>query len=157
MQRTLFIYFCTGKNTFIVNSAGEGGGIYATANSKLSLDGVNTFRNNRVHVSGGRIWLDNSSLILKGYNRFVECAASYEGGAICSYASMASITGNNTFKSNTATTGGGLNARWSHVSVTETSKLNFEKNIAVFGGEIYTDNSTFEFNGSSTFRGNKAN
>ena len=32
----------------------------------------------------------------------------------------------------------------------------FEKNIAVFGGGIYTDNSTFIFNDSSTFSGNKA-
>ena len=154
IRRTLFI--CTGKNTFIANSAEEGGGgIYATANSTLSLDGVNTFRTNRGHASGGGIWLDNSNLILSGLSHFVECAASYEGGAIYSYAATASLTSNNTFESNTATTGGGLHARWSHVSVTETSK--FEKNIAVFGSGIYTDNSTFEFNGSSTFRGNKAN
>jgi len=50
MRRTLFIY--AGNNTFSANSAKEGGGIYAVANSKLSLDGVNTFRSNRAHVSG---------------------------------------------------------------------------------------------------------
>ena len=145
----------TANNMFNANSAGEGGGIYAVANSTLSFGGVNTFRANRAHVSGGGIWLDHSNLTLSGFNHFVGCVASYEGGAIYSYAATASLTGNNNFKSNTATTGGGLHARWSNVHVTERSK--FEKNIAVFGSGIYTDNSTFEFNGSSTFRGNKAN
>ena len=145
----------TGNNMFIANSAGEGGGIYAVANSTLSLGGVNTFRANRAHVSGGGIWLDHSNLTLSGFNHFVGCVASYEGGAIYSYAATASLTGNNTFESNTATSGGGLHARWSNVRVTKRSK--FEKNIAVFGGGIYTDNSTFEFNGSSIFREDKAN
>ena len=145
----------TGNNTFIANSAQEGGGIYAIANSTLILDGVNTFKANRAHVSGGGIWLDNSDLALNGFNHFVECIASFEGGAIYSYAATASVTGNITFESNTATTGGGIHARWSHVSVI--NSCNFIHNIAVFGGGIYTDNSTFEFNDSSTFRGNKAN
>ena len=85
----------------------------------------------------------------------MECAASYEGGAIYSYGATATLTGNNTFEYNSATSGGGIHVRWSHVSVTERTK--FQKSIAVFGGGIYTDNSTFEFNDSSTFRGNKAN
>ena len=71
------------------------------------------------------------------------------------YAATASQTGNNTFKSNTATTGGGLHAHWSNVRITDRSK--FETNIAVFGGGNYTDNSTFKFNGSSIFGGNKVN
>ena len=142
-------------NKFVANSAGKGGGIYATANSTLILGGVNTFRASRAHISGGGIWLDDSNLALNGFNHFVECAASFEGGAIFMYGATASLTGNNTFESNTATTGGGLHARWSNVRITERSK--FEKNIAVFGGGIYTDNSTFEFNGSSIFRDNKAN
>ena len=152
-QRTPLIL--TGNNMFNANAAGEGGGIYAIVNSTISLGGVNTFMANRAHVSGGGIWLDHSNLTLSGSNHFVGCAASYEGGAIYSYAATAILTGNNTFESNTATTGGGLHARCNKVSVTERSK--FEKNIAVFGGGIHTDNSTFIFNGSSTFRGNKAN
>ena len=142
-------------NMFNANSAEEGGGMYAVANSTLSLSGANTFRANRAHVSGGGIWLDHSNLTLSGFNLFVGCVASYEGGAIYSYAATASLTGNNTFESNSATSGGGVHARWSNVSVTNT--CNFKYNIAVFGGGIYTDNSTFEFNGSSTFRGNEAN
>ena len=154
MKRTFCIY--AGSNKFIANSAKEGGGIYAIANSKLiSLGGVNTFRANRASVSAGGIWLDHSNLTLNGFNHFVECVASFEGGAVYSYAATASLTGNITFESNSATTGGGLHARWSNVRVTERSK--FKKNIAVFGGGIYTDNSTFEFNGSSIFRDNKAN
>ena len=154
MKRTFFIY--AGSNKFIANSAKDGGGIYAIANSKLiSLGGVNTFRANRASVSGGGIWLDNSNIVLNGFNHFVGCVASYEGGAIYSYAATASLTGNITFESNSATTGGGLHARWSNVRVTERSK--FKKNIAVFGGGIYTDNSIFKFNGSSIFRDNKAN
>ena len=153
MKRTFCIY--AGSNKFIANSAKEGGGVYATANSTLSLGGMNTFRANRASVSGGGIWLDNSNTALSGFNHFVGCVASYEGGAIYSYAVTAILTGNNTFEFSTAKTGGGIHARWSNVSVTERSK--FEKNIAVFGGGIYTDNSTFKFNGSSTFRDNKAN
>ena len=145
----------TGNNIFNANSAEEGGGIYAVANGTFSLGGVNTFRANRAHVSGGGIWLDHSNLTLSGFNLFVGCVASYEGGAIYSYAATASLTGNNTFESNSATSGGGVHARWSNVSVTNT--CNFKYNIAVFGGGIYTDNSTFEFNGSSTFRSNEAN
>ena len=145
----------TGNNIFNANSAEEGGGIYAVANGTLSLGGVNTFRANRAHVSGGGIWLDHSNLTLSGFNLFVGCVASYEGGAIYSYAATASLTGNNTFESNSATSGGGVHARWSNVSVPNT--CNFKYNIAVFGGGIYTDNSTFEFNGSSTFRSNEAN
>ena len=38
-----------------------------------------------------------------------------------------------------------------------TNLCDFKHNIAVFGGGVYTDNSTFQFNDSSTFRGNKAN
>ena len=144
----------TGNNMFSANSAEEGGGIYAIANSTLSLGGVNTFRANRAHVSGGGIWLDHSNLTLNGFNHFVGCAASYEGGAIYSYAATASLNGNNTFEYNSATSGGGLHARWSNVKVTKRNK--FEKNIAVFGSGIYTDNSNFKFNGSSIFRGNKA-
>ena len=151
-QRTPLIL--AGNNTFIANSAEEGGGIYGVANSTLSLGGVNTFKANRAHVSGGGIWLDNGNLTLNGFNHFVECAASYEGGAIYSYAATASLTGNNTFEYNSATTAGGIHARWSKVSVT--SSCNFKHNVAVFGGGIYTDNSTFEFNGSSIFIGNKA-
>ena len=142
-------------NKFVANSAGEGGGIYATANSILRLGGVNAFRASRAHISGGGIWLDNSNLALNGFNHFVDCAASYEGGAIFLYAATASLTGNNTFKCNTATTGGGLHARWSNVRIIERSK--FEKNFAVIGGGIYTDNSTFKFNGSSIFSRNEAN
>ena len=154
MKRTFFIY--AGSNKFIANSAKDGGGIYAIANSKLiSLGGVNTFRANRASVSGGGIWLDNSNIALNGFNHFVGCVAIYEGGAIYSYAATASLTGNITFESNSATTGAGLHARWSNVRVTERSK--FKKNIAVFGGGIYTDNSIFKFNGSSIFRDNKAN
>ena len=144
-----------GNNTFSANSAEEGGGIYAVANTTLSLDEVNTFKANRAHVSGGGIWLDHSNLTLNVFSHFVGCAASYEGGAIYSYAATASLNGNNSFEYNSATSGGGFHARWSHVTVTEKSK--FKENIAVFCGGIYTDNSTVEFNGSSTFRGNKAN
>ena len=40
----------------IANSAGEGGGIYAAANTTLSLNGVNTFKINRA-VEGGSGWI----------------------------------------------------------------------------------------------------
>ena len=36
------------------------------------------------------------------------------------------------------------------------NSTNFKDNIAVFGGGIFTDNSTFEFNDMNTFRGNQA-
>ena len=93
--------------------------------------------------------MDNSNLTLNGSNHFVECAASYEGGAIFTYAATASLPGNNTFESNSATTGGGIHARWSNVSVTN-KQFGFKFNMAVFGGGIFSDNSTFEFNGSVT-------
>ena len=144
-----------GDNTFISNLAGEGGGIYATANGTLNLNGVNTFFGNRAHISGGGIWLDNSKLALNGFNCFVECSASYEGGAIFTYAATASLPGNNTFESNSAVTGGGLHARWSNVTVEDSS--NFVHNIALFGGGSFIDNSTLTFDGFITFRGNKAN
>ena len=144
-----------GNNNFIANSAGEGGGIYATANSTLNLDGVNTFMANRAYISGGGIWLDNSILALNGASHLVECVASYEGGAIFMYATTASLHGNITFESNSATTGGGIHARWSKVSVTDT--CDFIYNIAGFGGGIFADNNTFEFKDLNTFRGNQAN
>ena len=153
VRRTLFVH--TGKSMFIANSAEEGGVIYATANSTLNLDGVKTFMANRAHISGGGIWQDNSKLALNGFDHFVDCTASYEGGAIYIYATQASLSGNNSFESNSATTGGGIHARWSDVRVTNRSK--FKHNIAVFGGGVFMDNSTFEFDGSSTFSGNQAN
>ena len=143
-----------GSNIYVGNSAGEGGGIYATANSTLNLNGVNIFIENRAHVSGGGIWLDSSKLLLNGSNHFVACVASYEGGAIFTYAAKISLPGNNTFEFNSATTGGGLHARWSNVSVD--NNCSFKCNTAVFAGGIFTDNSTFKFNGFSTFIGNKA-
>ena len=152
-RRTLFNH--TGNNMFIDNLAADGGGIYVIANSTLSLDGVNMFIANKAHISGGGIWLDNSNLEMDGSNHFVECIASYEGGAIFTYAATASLTGNNTFESNSATTGGGIHARWSNIHVTEW--INFEHNTALFGGGVFTDNSTFEFNGSSSFQDNQAN
>ena len=145
----------TGNSTFVANSAGEGGGIYATANSIINLNGVNTFLFNRAHASGGGIWLDNSNLALDGFNHFVKCVASYEGGAMFIYAAKLSLFDNDNFESNSATTGGGFHARWSSVRITSSS--NITNNVAVFGGGIFTDNSTFEFNGSSTFSSNQAN
>ena len=148
-------FFLNGNNTFISNSAGEGGAIYATVNSTLNSNGLITFIGNRAHISGGGIWLDHSNLTLDGSNHFVGCVASYEGGAVYTYATTASLPGNNTFESNSATTGGGIHARWSDVSVT--NSCNFKRNIAVFGGGVFTDNSTFEFNDLNTLQGNQAN
>ena len=153
IRRTSFTV--AGNNTFFANSAGEGGGMYAEANSTLVMTGLNLFTANRAHVSGGGIWLDHSNLVLDGFNYFVECVASYEGGAIFTYAATASLTGNNTFESNSATTGGAIHARWSKVHFAQS--CDFKYNIAVFGGGIFTDNSTFELSGSSTFTGNQAN
>ena len=152
-RRTLCVH--AGNNTYIANSAGVGGGIYGTANSTLIMTGSNLFMANTAHVSGGGVWVDYTNLTLNGFNQFVDCVASYEGGAIFIYAATASLSGNNTFESNSATTGGGIHARWSSVRVT--NSCNLKQNIAVFGGGIYTDNSTFEFNGSSTFSSNHAN
>ena len=36
-----------------------------------------------------------------------------------------------------------------------TNRSNFNHNIAVFGGGVFMDNSTFEFNGFSNFHGNQ--
>ena len=146
-----------GNNKFIANSAGEGGGIYATANSTMISKGTNVFIHNRAHTSGGSIWLDNSNLTLNGSNYFVESVSSYEGGAIFIYAAKLSLPGNNTFECNSAVTGGGIHARWSNVTVTNRSSSNFKHNIALFGGGVFTDSSTFKINGSIVFRGNQAN
>ena len=143
-----------GNSTLFANSAKEGGGIYATANCTLSLDGMNTFMANRAHVSGGGIWLDNSNLTLNGSSHFSKCVANYEGGAIFIYATTADLHGNITVESNSATTGGGVHARSSHVSLTK--RCNFKHNNAVFGGGLFTDSSTFQFNGSSSIYGNQA-
>ena len=59
--------------------------------------------------------------------------AMREEQSLHNYASRANLTSINSFDSNSATTGGELRAYWS--DVTERSK--FEKNIAVFGGEIH--------------------
>ena len=144
-----------GKNTFIANSAGEGGGIYATTNSTVNMKGVSAFICNRAHVSGGGIWLDNSNLKLDGLNHFEECVASYEGGAIFIYAATASLLGKNVFVSNSAISGGGVHARWSNMSVT--NSCSFKHNIAVIGGGLFTDGCSFKMNGSITFKGNQAN
>ena len=143
-----------GNSTLFANSAAEGGGIYATANCTLTLEGVNTFMANRAHVSGGGIWMDSSNLTLNGSNHFSKCVASYEGGAIFIYATIAGLHGNISVESNSATTGGGVHARWSHVIVT--NQCNFKHNNAVFGGGLFTDSSTFQFNGSSIIYGNQA-
>jgi len=57
------------KYMFNDNSAGEGGGIFAMANSTLDFEGVNTFNKNRAYVSGGRIWLDNSNLSMREWEQ----------------------------------------------------------------------------------------
>ena len=145
----------SGHSTFSANLAAGGGGIYATANCTLRLDGENTFMANRAHGSGGGIWLDGSNLTLNGSSHFSKCVASYEGGAIFTYATTADLHGNVTVESNSATNGGGVHARWSHVSLTNRS--NFKHNIAVFGGGLFTDNSTVKFSGSCSIHGNQAN
>ena len=144
-----------GKNSFLTNSANEGGGIYATVNSTLDFDGKNTYKKNLARVSGGGIWLDNSNLTLNGNNSFVNSVASYEGGGIFAYASTVYLLGNSTFISNSATSGGGIHARWSYINTADSTSLKY--NVAVFGGGIFTDNSTFVSNGSSSFRSNQAN
>ena len=141
-------------NSFSANSAREGGGIYATVNSTLDFDGVITFRNSRAHVSGGGIWLGNSKLIMNGNSSFVDSVASYEGGGIFAYDSTVYLPGNSAFISNSATSGGGIHARWSYTNIADNIIL--WHNVAVFGGGIFADNSTFDFNGSSSFRGNHA-
>jgi len=118
------------------------------ANSILEFDGVNAFNKNSAHISGGGIWLD--------YKRFDKCVAAYEGGGIFAFASKATLTGNNTLLSKSASAGGAIHVRWSNVGITKNSTTAFKLNTAVFGAGIFTDNSTFEFSGTSTFTSNHA-
>jgi len=119
-------------------------------------DGVNSFNKNGAHISGGRLWLDNSNLSMNGNKCFDECVAAYEGGGIFAYASKATLTGNSTFISNSASTGGAIHVCWSNVGITKNSITAFEVNTAVFGARIFTNNSTFEFSGTSAFTSNHA-
>ena len=117
---------------FFANLAEEGGRVYAIAISTLSLDGVSIFMAN-----SARQWRRN----LVGQQQ-----PSTERGAVYSYAATPNLHCNSMFEYNSATTGGNIHACWSRVRVTNCS--DFRHKTAVFGGGIYTDNSTFEFNDS---------
>ena len=144
-----------GMNKFTNNSAREGGGIYAAENSNLDFDGMNTFDNSRADIRGGGIWVDKGSLILNGNNSIVRCTAGNEGGGMNILHATINLPGNNKFISNSAISGGGISARWSHLSFTNSSY--FSNNIAAdTGGGISTSISTLVFGGKNTFDNNAA-
>ena len=144
-----------GTNNFTDNSARDGGGIYAAENSNLDFDGMNTFDTNRAGIRGGGIWMDNGNLIFNGNNSVVRCTAGIDGGGIGIYNVTINLQGNIKFISNLARRGGGISARRSTFSFTNSS--HFSNNSATdTGGGISTSISTLTFSGINTFENNSA-
>ena len=94
--------------------------------------------------------MDNGNLILNGNNSVVRCTAGIEGGGISIYNVTINLPGNNKFISNLATRGGGISARWSHLSFTNSSQFS-NNSAADTGGGISTSISTLAFSGKNYF------
>ena len=105
---------------------------------------------NRAGIRGVVIWMGNGNLILNGSNSIVKCTAGFEGGGISLYNVTINLPGNNKFISNFVTSGGGISARWSHFSFTDSS--HFSNNSATdTGGGISTSIITLGFSGKNIF------
>ena len=153
---TSTLIFEAENNTFISNSAEDGGGIYAWQ-STLNFTGRTTFRNNSAeNVSSGAIMASDSSLNITGNTTFRNNSAKLFGGGIAAMYSTLNFIGNTTFRNNSAETSGG--GFWSlESSLNFTGNTTFQSNSAEeSGGGIITSDSSLKFTGNTNFQSNSA-
>eukprot|EP00903_Cladosiphon_okamuranus_P017290 g15932.t1 len=150
----------SGSTSFISNSAGEGGAIYASY-STVSWDAAGTlFTSNSAEEDGGAICAHDSTVSWDGAGtQFISNSAGDEGGAISADDSTVSWDGEGTqFISNSAgDDGGAIMADGSAVSWDSDGTLFNSNTAAKGGGAIYTRLSTVVWHGHDTqFSNNSA-
>ena len=173
----------TGSSSFIGNSAGNGGGVYAWFKSNVNISGNTTFIDNMAIMCGGGVYSEPNSNANISENATFICnlaggedihGSGYGGGVYISQYSNVSISGNTTFIGNLASgqdihsnyngNGGGI-----YIGANSNAYINgntiFISNMAsgkyIFGngngGGIYLElfgNATIS--GNTTFIGNSA-
>ena len=148
------------KNEFINNSADYGGGIYASDNAVLSINGTTNFINNSAAVYGGAIFtLENVILSFNGTSNFINNSASNSvGGAIyTSHNTLLSFNGATNFISNSAGIGGGAIYTLNNNVLHFNGINNFTDNSALYGGAVYTMmNAALSYYGTNNFISNSA-
>ena len=150
----------TGSSSFFLNSANDGGGVYAQSSSNVYISGNTTFSGNSASYGGGGVSTRHSSNVyISGNTTFSGNSARYDGGGV--YAQSSSnvyISGNTTFSGNSARyDGGGVSVRVSS-NVDISGNATFSGNSASYGGGGMSarDSSNVNISGNTTFSGNSA-
>ena len=96
-------------NTFIGNSADDGGGgaIYAQTKTSLSFTGMNTFSHNSANRGGAVCTVDSGILVFNGINSFINNSAQYGGAIYAKSSTWCKFIGTSIFSVNSADYGGG--------------------------------------------------
>ena len=143
-----------GYSNFVKNVATLGGGI-AADESIVTCDGLHSFINNSAAAHGGGIHLRYIKLSCEGIIKLVHNSAN-SGGGILAYRSQVTFKEYANSTDNTAQCGG-------RIAVKEDCRIHsiecviFSYNIALFGGGLYSFNSTVDFcKGSNVFTHNSA-
>ena len=140
----------TGNITFKHNTAGYGGGIFASGN--MTFNGNNIFRNNSADTDGGGILAWNSILNFSGNSTFESNLAADKGGGIfASYNPLMTFNGNNIFRNNSADNDGGGIFAWNSILNFSGNSTTLGKNSAEIGsgGGIAAQNTSMNFNGNN--------
>ncbi len=138
------------STTFNLNQAREGGAVYITLNSKLTMNDNSTFTNNKANHGGG---IYNEGTLNITNSTLNGNKATYSGGGILSFTTL--ILTNVTLNANEADDGGGINNPGTATLTNVTLSNNKAKDgggISEFKGDVTAINTTFSGN-SATSRG----
>ena len=101
---------CTGKTSYVNNSAAQGGAIYVALSSQMNLSNAK-FENNSATFNGGAIYISSYSQMTIQDSSMVKNSAALFGGAISLVSSLLKFSGDNYIENNMARIqSGGLNA-----------------------------------------------
>ena len=135
------INIISGKATFVINSASNGGGVSAVSYSIVDINGTTYFIGNSARRYGGAIFAQSRSNIniISGKTTFVSNSASNGGGVSAVSYSIVNFNGTTYFIGNSAIFGGGLYTFCSNVKTN--GNMIFTSNSAVKGGCIFLGSS----------------
>ena len=125
-------------NTFINNSAIQGGGVVAFAGVIAQLTRC-SFRNN-FGSSGGGIFVTRCAFTLSDSEFVGNCARFAGGGLFIADFTSVNILNNSTVEDNTAVYGGGIMLSQSSLGL-RGSEITFHENQAEYGGAVYASRS----------------
>ena len=142
--------------TFLQNSAGAGGAMFITQNSTIELAGDSNFTGNVAVGEGSMFSVLDSQVLLNGTNIFNNNHVNNGFGGIFINRSNLQIEGNTVFSYNSASVfGGAMFILFGNVTMSGMT-LFADNTAGAFGGALVTSSSSFSCSGLTTFDGNVA-